>query len=120
MRTTTVHDRLNAAGPPPASKRPRLMHWPRYRGSMHQAARCGSRKPAEFASDPTDSAEPRATVSGVLPNAPRKPSREELLSIIDDASRIEGNATTNEIRLRLGLAYGRHTEPTELQLRQVF
>lgn len=41
------------------------------------------------------------------------------MSIIDDASRYEGNVTTHEIRLRLGLAYGWHTEPTEVQLRQV-
>lgn len=41
------------------------------------------------------------------------------MSIIDDASRYDGNVTTNEMRLRLGLAYGRHTEPTQLQLRQV-
>lgn len=51
--------------------------------------------------------------------ARRKPTREELLSIIDDASRYDGNVTTHEIRLRLGSAYGWHTEPTEVQLRQV-
>jgi DNA-binding PadR family transcriptional regulator len=41
------------------------------------------------------------------------------MSIIDDACRWDGNATTNEIRLRLGLAYGWHTEPTEKQVREV-
>jgi DNA-binding PadR family transcriptional regulator len=50
---------------------------------------------------------------------PRKPTREELLSIIDDASRYDGNVTTHVIRHRLGSAYGWHTEPTEVQLRQV-
>ena len=55
----------------------------------------------------------------MLQKAPRKPSREETLSIIDDASRWDGNATINEIRFRLGLAYGWHSEPTQAQLRQV-
>jgi DNA-binding PadR family transcriptional regulator len=55
----------------------------------------------------------------VVKHAHRKPSREEVLSIVDDASRYDGNATTNEIRLRLGSAFGWHTEPTEAQLRAV-
>lgn len=51
--------------------------------------------------------------------AHRKPTREEVLSIIDDVSRWEGNATINTIRARLMLAYGWHTDPTTEQLQQV-
>jgi hypothetical protein len=55
----------------------------------------------------------------VLNSAPRRPTREEVLSVIDGRSRWYGNATINEIRFRLGSVFGWHTEPTCAQVEQV-
>jgi DNA-binding PadR family transcriptional regulator len=59
------------------------------------------------------------TIVGVRNTHPRRPTRVETLLIIDDVSRTDGNATTSEIRFRLGLAFGWHTEPTQAQLDEV-
>jgi hypothetical protein len=49
----------------------------------------------------------------------RVPTKEEVLSIIDDVTHLDGNTTINEIRLRLMLAFGWHTGPTHAQVQRV-